>query len=261
MTSLEKSARAVLLVTALVVTSAGCTKETPTLEDWNSALADVVDITSVEAQPDGSSLSEACIETRNDEPCIPVTILRNPFEKLRVIRPTGQQAQRADRARLVPYILINDGDHPSLTIAADYPRTATAMNLLSGRSSHVRPNRPRIAIVLDGDLAYETPNVDTPLGPMLFMPDATQWEHLKGIKHATQVQARIYYTPLGEYSEEALSVNPQDSSQFASELRAMMAAQDSLSRALKSKITINATTSRSSSSGEPDRARIVGWSD
>lgn len=261
MTTVDKGARAALFFAALVVTSAGCTKKNPTLEDWNSALARVVDTKSVKALPDGSSLSEACIKTRNEEPCIPVTIMRKPFEKLRVIRPAGQQEQRADRARLVPYILVKDGGHPSLTIAADYPMAATAMNFPSGRPSHARPNRPRIAIVLDGDLAYETPNVDTPLGPMLFMPDAMQWEHLKSIKHATQVQARIYHTPFGEYSEEALSVSPEDSSRFASELRATMAAQDSLSRALRGNVVIDAITSRAPSSGEPDRARIVGWND
>ncbi|UGB39224.1 hypothetical protein [Frateuria soli] len=246
-----------LFVTALALASAGCTDAPPTLDDWTSALSNVVEAAPAKALPDGSSISKACVETRNGEPCVPVDILRNPFDKLRVIRPRGQLVQSADRPRLVPYISIRDGRLPRLTVDADYPAIATTTE--SGIRLGV--NRPRIAIVLNGDLAYETPNIDTPLGPVLFMPDGKQSQHLRSIGPKTEVLARLYYTPFGEYRERSLPLSPADSNRFASEFRAMLSAYDSLYRALMPKIDMNTLKGNESLYGETDRVGSLGWTE
>ena len=254
----DKGLRAFVFISALMV-AAGCTKAPPTLDDWNLALKSVVEAEPEKALPDGSSGSEACVETRRDESCIPVAILRKPFEKLRIIRPRGQITERVDRPRLIPYILVRDGRLPSLTIAADYPAIATTTKYPSGNSFATRPNRPRIAIVINGDLAYETPDVNT--GPYLFMPDKKQWEHLRNIDTESQVQLRLYYTPHDDYSEKALDVGQEDSNRFASEFRAMLIAHESISLALKHKIDESSFKGNDSIHSATERVGIVGWSE
>jgi hypothetical protein len=207
--------------------------------------------------PDGASISEACIETRDGKPCIAVDIVRNPFEKLRLVRPRGQLANRADKPALVPYISIRDGRLPRLTVDAHFP--ASARTVEYGMDLGV--NRPRIAIVLDGDLAYETPDIDTPQGPLLFMPDGMQSRHLRSIGPRTPVMARLYYTTHGEYREISLPLSSEESGRFASEFHGMLSAYESLYLVLKPNVDTTTLKHNESVYGETDRAGSLQWND
>ena len=257
MATVGRSVRVILFVTAFALVSTGCTDTPPTLDDWNLALINVVKAAPAKAFPDGSSISEACIETRNGEPCVPVEILRDPFKKLRVIRPRGQLVRSGDRPRLVPYISIRDGRLPRLSVDADYPEIATTTESGMGLGA----NRPRIAIVLNGDLAYETPNIDTPLDPVLFMPNAEQSKHLRSMGPKTEVLARLYYTPFGDYKERSLPLLPADANRFASEFRAMLSSYDQLYHSLMPKIDVTTLKGNESLYGETDRVGSLAWSE
>lgn len=218
-------ATAALVIIVAALAGTGCKRAPSTIEDWNSALTSVIELSSEEQLPDGSTISEACVRVQKGEPCVPVSIHREPFEQLRVVRPKGQVDQLTGRPRLLPYIQIRDGDYPHLSIAAEYP-------LLNG--SRVSPlfNQPRIAIVVDGDLVYETRRYG--MGGArhtLFNPNAEQWRLLQGIRPGSQVQARLYYTP-GQSFEKTLLVGAEDSSRFTSEFHAMVRAYNALDRAL-----------------------------
>lgn len=256
------------LVLAMVVAlGAGCAKSQPTLEDWNKALDGALRTTSTTLLSDGSSQSKACIKVVDGKPCVSVAVHRKPFDELRIIRPEGQHAKSAKEPKLLPYIAIRDGRLPGLTIDPDFPvsveKSASGRALLEAYAAEgLGTSRwVRIAIVANGNLAYET-TFNRPSNTSPFSPDKSESRALRRIKADTPIMARLYYSQGGDVTDETtLPLSDSDSKQFASEFSAMLQAYEALHLELKDKIDFDSLRGNESIYGESEQVGGLQWTE